>query len=164
MKKKLLFVTYFDKHPDEGLSYVIQLAKVMHEDLTVFLLREKNLTRKIDDLMTAITFAEADDAESARQAITEGSQPRDKNSEKKLAGFFYKCRKSGIKIELISSRTDVVSAIEEYFKHRNGIDIVLLGPNIAEHTSISQRRLKKLSGIVARPIVTIAKQMDSESI
>ena len=48
MKKKMLYVTYLDKHPEEGFSYVIELAKVMNEDLMVFLLREESLSRTYD--------------------------------------------------------------------------------------------------------------------
>jgi hypothetical protein len=158
MKKKLLFVTYLDEHPDEGLSYVIELAKVMNEDLMIFLLRKRLLSRKIDDLMTAVTFAEANELETARRTVAEERVKKDGNPDGKLVGIFGKCEESGIKVDVYSSREDAVSSIEEYFKHRNGVDIVLLGPNIADHGNITQRKLKKLSDTVARPIVTIARQ------
>lgn len=158
MKKKLLFVTYFDEHPDEGLSYVLELAKVMNEDLMIFLLRKRRVSAKVDDLMSAVTFAEANEHETARQKVAGDHPNPEENSEKKLAGLFYRCRKSGIKVDLYSSRADVISAIEEYFKQRNGVDIVLLGPNIADHSNLTQRKLRRLSDTVARPIVTIARQ------
>ena len=158
MKKKLLFVTYLDEHPDEGLSYVIELAKVMNEDLLIFLLRRRMLSRKLDNLMTSVTFAEANEHETARQAVAGEHRKIDAKSGGKLVGIFSKCEESGINVDVYSSREDAVSSIEEYFKHRNGVDIVLLGPNIADHSNITQRRLKKLSDTVARPIVNIARQ------
>ena len=150
MKKKMLFVTYLDEHPEEGFSYVIELAKVLNEDLMVFLLRGKHVPRNNG----------LSDVESKGQAINEGSP----ETEKKLAGFVYKCNKSGIKVDLYSLSSDAVSAIEEYFRHKNGIDIVLLGPNITERSRITQRTLKKLSDTVSRPIVTMAKQTSATPI
>lgn len=158
MKKKLLFVTYFDEHPDDGLSYVIELAKVMHEDLTIFLLRKKSLSRKIDELMTAAAFAEAGEHETARQVIAEDDANAGANPEKKLAGLFGKCRDSGINVDVYSSKKDVVTAIDRYFKQRNGIDIVLLGPNVADNDNLTGKKLKRLLNIVSRPVVTIARQ------
>ncbi len=158
MKKKLLFVTYLDERPDEGLSYVIELAKVMNEDLTIFFLRKRVHSTKIDDLMTSVAFAEANEHETARQMIADGPRHLESAPDRKLLGLFGKCRESGIKVDVFSSREDALSAIEGFFKHRNGIDIILIGPNIADHGHISQRRLKRLSDAVARPVVTIAKQ------
>jgi hypothetical protein len=163
MKKKLLFVTYFDEHPDAGLSYVIELAKVMKEDLTIFLLRKKMLSRKFDDLMTAVTFAEAGEQETARQAIADAPKA-DEKTDRKIDGLLEKCEESGIKVDIYSSKADAVSTIENYFKHRNGIDIVLLGPNVTDNCKFSGRTLKRLSDVVARPIVTIAKQTSTVSV
>jgi hypothetical protein len=164
MKKKLLFVTYFDEHPDSGLSYVIELAKVMKEDLTIFLLRKKMLSRKFDDLMTAVTFAEAGEQETARQSIADAPKRADEKTDKKIDSLLGKCEESGIKVDIYSSKADAVSTIENYFKHRNGIDIVLLGPNVTDYCNFSGRTLKRLSDTVARPIVTIAKQTSTVSV
>ncbi|HMK49149.1 MAG TPA: hypothetical protein VK435_03785 [Thermodesulfovibrionales bacterium] len=148
MKKKMLFVTYLDEHPEAGFSYVIELAKVMNEDLMVFLLREKRMPG--DDDQVELTDASGNGPEGLEVSAPE--------TEKKLAGLVYKCKRSGVNVDLLSLDADVVSAIEDYFRHRNGIDIVLLGPNISEHSRISQRTLKRLSDAVARPIVTMANQ------
>jgi hypothetical protein len=164
MKKKLLFVTYFDERPDEGLSYVIELARVMNEDLMIFLLRKRMLSGKVDDLMTAVTFAEANEPETARRTVPEEHKKSDANLDRKLVGIFGMCRESGIRVDVYSSRADAVSSIEEYLKHRNGIDIVLLGPNITDYSNLTQRKLKRLSDTVARPIVTIARQASAASI
>jgi hypothetical protein len=162
MKKKLLFVTYLDEHPDAGLSYVIELAKVMKEDLTIFLIRKRIFSGKLDDLMTAVTFAEAGELETARQTISYDSQ-RDDNTDGEIDSLLEKCEESGVKCNVYSSKEDAVSTIENYFKHRNGIDIVLLGPNVTDYCNFSRKTLKRLSDTVARPIVTIAKQTSAVS-
>ncbi len=163
MKKKMLFVTYLDEHPEAGFSYVIELAKVLNEDLMVFLLREKRLSGNSDESAGADALTAAVGVGTEGQTITADTQDAPE-TEKKLAGLVYKCKKSGIKVDLYSLRSDVVSSIEEYFRHKNGIDIVLLGPNITEHSHITQRTLKKLSDTVARPIVTMAKQTSTAPI
>ena len=111
--------------------------------------------------MAAATFAEAGETETARQMITGGAQNADESTEKKLAVLFYRCKKSGIKVDLYSSRADVISSVETYFKERNGIDIILLGPNVTTNSNLSGRKLKRLSHIVARPIVTIGNQQSA---
>jgi hypothetical protein len=157
MKKKMLFVTYLDKHPEEGFSYVIELAKVMNEDLMVFLLREESILRNHDKVGSVEVQTEAVEVETEGRVINANFQ-NTLETKKQLAGVVYKCKKSGIKVNLYSSSSNVVSVIEQYFRHKNGIDIVLLSPNITEHSHITQRTLKKLSHSIARPIVTMAKQ------
>ncbi len=64
-QKNLLFVTYHDEECDEGLSYAIDLAKIMDEGITILMVYKNRLMKKFDDLMTAITFAEAGEDEIA---------------------------------------------------------------------------------------------------
>jgi len=154
MKKKLLFVTYLDEHPDDGLSYVLHLAKVLHEDLTIFLIYKKKIAQKIGDMMQAATFAEANEHETAEEFLKNGGGPID-DSLDQLVG---KCQESGIKVDVRSVKSDAISALEDYFKRKNGIDMVLLGPNVTDNVNVSSRGIKKLLQTVSRPIVTIARQ------
>jgi hypothetical protein len=126
MKKKLLFVTYLDENPADGLSYVIDLAKILHEDLTIFLLYKRE-------------------------------RDRDRVDGKYFVLFVGKCRESGINVDIQPSKSDVVPALEDYFKRKNGIDMVLLGPNVTDN-GVSSRELKKLVHTVSRPIITMARQ------
>ena len=158
MKKKLLFATYYDEHPDEGLSYVLDLAKALNEDLTIFLFHKETISKKLDDLMTAVTFAEANEHETAIQAIAKAPEKINDGNDEKIALLVGKCRKSGINVDLHSFKTDVVPSIESYFKHRNGIDMILLSPNVTGNGNVTTRGLKKLLTSVSRPIVTIARQ------
>jgi hypothetical protein len=164
MKHKLLFVTYNDNHEDEGFSYVIELARTLNKDLTVFLIWKRRLTKKLEDVMAAATFAEADEHETARQMatgeqeeITGEQEEINGNVDPKLEPFIGKCHESGINVDIRSFKQDVFPTITNYFKRRNGVDIVLLGPNVAGSGSISARELKRLANTISRPIVTIAR-------
>ncbi len=157
MKHKLLFVTYKDNHEDEGLSYVMELAKTLNKDLTIFLIWKRRLSKKIENVLTAATFAEADEHETAREMIAGDTRKRNGNGDPKLKPFVGKCHESGIEVDIQSFQQDVFPTIKNYFKSRNGVDIVLLGPNVAGSGSISARELKRLANTISRPIVTIAR-------
>jgi len=61
-KRQLLFVTYGGESLEEGVSYAIELAKAMYEDITLLLVKKpSNLLDKLGNLMTAVSFAEADE-------------------------------------------------------------------------------------------------------
>jgi len=157
MKHKLLFVTYKDNHEDEGLSYVIELAKTLNKDVTIFLIWKKRLSKKIENVLTAATFAEADEHETARQIIADESGKGNGSSDPKLEPFVGKCHESGIQLHIQSSQQDVFPTLKNYFKRRNGVDIVLLGPNVAGAGNITTGELKRLANTISRPIVTIAR-------
>jgi hypothetical protein len=87
-KRQLLFVTYRDENLEEGVSYAIELAKAMYEDITLLLVRKKsNLMDKLGNLMTAVSFAEADDHETAREIMTGESGDAEDRYEKMLASL-----------------------------------------------------------------------------
>jgi hypothetical protein len=157
MKHKLLFVTYKDNHEDEGLSYVIELAKTLNKDLTIFLIWKKRLSKKIENVLTAATFAEADEHETARQMIAGDSGKRNGSGDPKLEPFVGKCHESGIEVDIQSFQQDVFPTLKNYFKRRNGVDIVLLGPNVAGTGNVTTGELKRLANTISRPIVTIAR-------
>jgi hypothetical protein len=157
MKHKLLFVTYNDNHEDEGLSYVVDLAKTLDKDLTIFRIWKRQVTKKFEDAMAAAAFAEADEHETAREMATGEQEETGGNVDPKIEPFVGKCHESGINVDIRSFNQDVFPTIKNYFKRRNGVDIVLLGPNVAGSGSISARELKRLANTISRPIVTIAK-------
>ena len=72
-KRQLLFVTYRDENLEEGVSYAIELAKAMYEDITLlFVQKQSSLMDKLGNLMTAVSFAEAGEHDTARQIMTGG--------------------------------------------------------------------------------------------
>ena len=67
-KRQLLFVTYRDENIEEGGMYAIELAKAMYEDITLLLVEKKDsLLNKLGNMMTAASFAESGEQETARE-------------------------------------------------------------------------------------------------
>ncbi len=110
-KRQLLFVTYRDENLEEGVSYAIELAKAMYEDITLLLVQKKaNLIQKFETLMTAVTFAEAGEHDTARE-IMSGSPEAAERSKKKLDELMDKCGKEGIKAWILGfwPKAEVIS-------------------------------------------------------
>jgi len=73
-KRQLLFVTYRDENIEEGGMYAIELAKAMYEDITLLLVEKKaGLISKLGNMMTAASFAEAGEQETAREIYVQGA-------------------------------------------------------------------------------------------
>jgi len=73
-KRQLLFVTYRDENIEEGGMYAIELAKAMYEDITLLLVEKKaSLISKLGNMMTAASFAEAGEQETARLILSQGA-------------------------------------------------------------------------------------------
>src|SRR4030065_163913 len=50
-KRQLLFITYYSENFNEGLSYVIDLAKIMNRGITALMIYKKRLTEKFEDFL-----------------------------------------------------------------------------------------------------------------
>lgn len=158
-KSQLLFVTHVDENIEEGISYAIELAKAMCEDITLLLVRKKNKTRKkLEDLMTAVTFAEADEHDTARRFITDGPQSGPERCEKMLAELVEKCAKEGIHVAVHNIEQDAVSSIRSFLMQHNHVDKVVLSPSVVEAGSVTDRDLNRLVRTASRPIVTMTRQ------
>ncbi len=157
-KRQLLFVTYEDENLEEGLSYAIELAKAMFEDISLLLVKKQsNIMEKLENLMTAVTFAEADQHETARQVMAGGSE-KTTGHEKALAGLVERCRKEGIQVSVNQTDQDPVSGIRLYLKNHAGIDKVVLSPSVTGNGNVSARDLNRLVRTASRPIVTMTRQ------
>ena len=44
-KRQLLFVTYRDENLEEGVSYAIELAKAMYEDIALLFVQKQSSSR-----------------------------------------------------------------------------------------------------------------------
>ncbi len=157
-KRQLLFVTYPDENLEEGVSYAIELAKAMYEDITLLLVQKKsNLLDKFETLMTAVTFAEAGEHDTARE-IMAGSPDAVKRSQKILTKVTEKCTREGIGVKIENSDLDVVAGIRAYLKEHTGIDKVVLSPVITEAGNVTSKDLNRLVRTSSRPIVTMTRQ------
>ena len=159
-KRKLLFVTYRDDNLEEGVSYAIELAKAMYEDITLLLVQKKTkLINKLENLMTAVSFAEANDKESVHEITGAGSELAERRYEKILAELMRKCSEEGIAISIQETDLDVISGIRTFLKNYAGIDKVVLSPTVTGNGSVSPKELNRLVRSASRPIVTMTKQV-----
>ncbi len=83
-RNQLLFVTYHDENFDDGLSYALDLAKTMNDGIEILLIYKRKVLEKFDDMMTAITFAEAGMHKTAREMISEDYKKNNEDYEKKI--------------------------------------------------------------------------------
>jgi hypothetical protein len=154
MEKQLLFVTYYDKNFDEGLPYAIYLTKLLKKGMTILLIYKKKIMEGFDNLMTAITFAEANEHETARQIMAEG-----KVKDKKVVSLLEECETAGVDVDLSTENNDAISAIKNFLRQKASVDMVLLNPNVISNENINPKELNRLVGTASIPIVTIAKEV-----
>ena len=147
---------FFYEDFDEGLSYAVDLAKAMNEDLTILMAKKRSLMRRFEDLMTAVTFAEAGEHETAQQILSDKMGLQSKN---KLNQFLEKCQNEGIATQVYTVDLDALSAIKDFLKEKNTVDMVLLSPSVIENGNITSRDLQRLVRTASRPIVTMARQI-----
>lgn len=157
-KRQLLFVTYGDENLEEGVSYAIELAKAMFEDITLLLVQKKNtLMDKFENLMTAVTFAESGEHDTARQVMAGGSQGVE-GYERELSSVLEKCGREGISVNVHTSELDAVSGIRTFLRDHSGIDKVVLSPVVTEAGNVTTKDLNRLVRTASRPIVTMTRQ------
>ncbi len=156
-ERQLLFATYHDENMEEGLSYAIELAKTMNDGLEILLVYKRKLMEKLDDMMTAITFAEEDVTKTAREMISDDYRKSNEDYEKKIALLKETCSKAGIAANVSTAATDAVSAVKNILRQNSRIDMVILSPSITNDNNITSRTLNKLVKTASRPVVTMAK-------
>jgi hypothetical protein len=153
MKRDILFVTDRFDDSDGGLSYAFDLARMMDKGIAVLLLRKERLMNRFETLMSAVTFAEAGEHETAREimendegATSKGGRPRTLEEV---------CADSGLPTQIASGNGDMVAAVGSYLKSNRNVEMVLLSPSITEDGG--SRDFKRLLSTVSRPIVTLAR-------
>ncbi len=156
-ERQLLFVTYHDENLEEGLSYALDLAKTMNDGIEILLIYKRKVFEKFEDMMTAVTFAEADMHKTAREMITDDYKKKNEDYEEKVNLLIEKCRKSGIAANISTAATDTVSAVKNILRQNTRIDMVLLSPSITNDGNVTSKVLNKLVKTASRPVVTMAK-------
>ncbi len=158
-KRQLLFVTHRDDNLTEGVAYAIELAKAMDEDIMLlFVQKRSNLNSKLENLMTAVTFAEAGEHDTARQVATEDSRCMDEVYDKEVDAIVTKCLHEGIHVNVLTSRLDAIAGIRFILKEYWGIDKVVLSPSITAAGNLSAKDMNRLVRTISRPIVTMTRQ------
>ena len=158
-KRQLLFVTHRDDNLAEGVSYAIELAKAMDEDIMLLIVQKRsNLIGKLENLMTAVTFAEAGEHDTARQIATEDSRGMEEAYNNELDAVVKKCLYEGIHVRVHTSSLDTISGIRNFLKEHRAIDKVVLSPAITAAGNITSKDMSRLVRTVSRPIVTMTRQ------
>lgn len=153
MKRKLLFVTSRDGDFDQGLSYALDLAKMTDRGMAILLVKRKNLADKFEKMMTAVTFAEAGEQDTASQIMNQADAKDD------MARMLEeRCLASGMATAVYSAMRDATVSLKEFLKNNSGVDMVLLSPSVAGNGTISPKELKRLVRMAALPVVTMVKQ------
>ncbi len=158
-KQQLLFVTYQDDHLDEGISYAIELAKAMIEDIVVLLVRKKEaLTERFEDLMAGVSFAEEGEHEAARKLAQGGDRTVPAAVDGKITEMIVASSKAGVHMDVQNTDKDVVAGIRSYLKGNTAVDKVVLSPAVTEGEVLTTRELNRLVRTASRPIVTMTRQ------
>ena len=158
-KRQLLFVTHRDDNLAEGVSYAIELAKAMDEDIMLlFVQKQSNLIGKLENLMTAVAFAEAGEHNTARQIAAEDSRGGEEVYNKELDAVVKKCLHEGIHVSVHTSALDALSGIRNFLKEHWAIDKVVLSPAITAAGNVTSKDMSRLVRTVSRPIVTMTRQ------
>ena len=72
-KRQLLSITYRDKNLEEGVLYAIAVAKAIYEDIKLLLVQNNmNITDRTRNLLTAVSFTDADECDTAREIMAGG--------------------------------------------------------------------------------------------
>ena len=155
--KQLLYVMQSDENLEEGLSYAIDLAKLMDKGITVLLLYKKKLQKRFEDAMMAVTFAEANEHETAKEIMAESLKNGDDAHDKKIDDLMQKCKTSGVSVNIYGVTLDAMSAVRNFLKQKTFIDLVLLSPGVTTSGKWTKGVLDRFVNIALRPIVTMTK-------
>jgi hypothetical protein len=160
MKDKILFVTKGGEACDEGLSYVLELARTLNAGIEVLIMSPAQLATQFEDLMAAAAFAEAGDLKTMKEVLeSEQCACRDL-LEEKISGIMNRSRESAVDLVCHLAEGDVAAAIKAHLKERKNIDMVLLSPSLSENKKSLD--IRKLIRNISKPIVHISKPLSAE--
>jgi len=155
--KQLLFVAYHDDNLEDSISYAVELAKTMKNSIDVLLLYKRKVSERVEDMMTAIAFAEEGEHNTARELISDHHGKKDKDYEKKIEELKESCRRLGVKADVSTASMDPIAAIKNILRQNSKIDMVVLSPSITNEGTVRSKVLNRLAKTASRPIVTMAK-------
>jgi len=156
--KQLLFVAYHDDNLEDSISYAAELAKTMKDGIEILLLYKRKVIEKVEDMMTAIAFAEEGEHKTARELISDDYRNKNEDYEKKMEELKDSCRRSGVNADVSIASMHPLSAIKNILRQNSKIDMVVLSPSITNGGTVTSKVLNRLARTASRPIVTMAKQ------
>lgn len=149
-KQEILYVAYRDEPLEDGVNYAMYLANMLGETLCVVLLSPSGIGRKFSDLMTAVTFAEANEPDTARAIMSDDSDTRKASSiQSQLLSRF---EEEGIEGNVHIGLDATVKVVMNFLRQKK-VDLVLLSPAVTDSRSL----LNKLIKFSPRPVITMAR-------
>jgi len=157
MRERLLFATRGGDDCENGFAYVLELSKTLKAGISVLLIYPKSFSERFDDVMTAVTFAEAGEPETAEKVMSQHQGELLESAEQLVESILACCREESIPCSWSVATDEPVSAIRKALRSRPGIEMVLVGPSlIQEKKGID---LKKLLKQVTKPVVTMSRPL-----
>lgn len=163
-KSGIMLVMYHDEELEEGLSYTLELARIMNKAISILVIYRRKVMERLEDYMVAVTFAEAGEFMTARELIMNDLKEKGMDYEERLRFIEERCRLAGVElIGVNTSANSVSSAIKNLLKDSSAIEMVLLSPLITLNGHISAKALQRLVKEVSRPVVTMAKNIKEKT-
>lgn len=163
-KSGIMLVMYHDEELEEGLSYTLELARIMNKAISILVIYRRKVMERLEDYMVAVTFAEAGEFMTARELIMNDLKEKGMDYEERLRFIEERCRLAGVELMGVNtSANSVSSAIKNLLKDSSAIEMVLLSPLITLDGHISAKALQRLVKEVSRPVVTMAKNIKEKT-
>lgn len=163
-KSGIMLVMYHDEELEEGLSYTLELARIMNKAISILVIYRRKVMERLEDYMVAVTFAEAGEFMTARELIMNDLKEKGMDYEERLRFIEERCRLAGVELMGVNtSANSVSSAIKNLLKDSSAIEMVLLSPLITLDGHISAKALQRLVKEVSRPVITMAKNIKEKT-
>uniref|UniRef100_A0A7C4EMG5 Universal stress protein n=1 Tax=Thermodesulfovibrio aggregans TaxID=86166 RepID=A0A7C4EMG5_9BACT len=156
-----MLVVHHDEDIEEGLSYTLELARIMKKAISILMIYRRKAMERFEDYMVATTFAEEGDFKTAREMIIHDFKVKGIDYEDGLKLIKERCRSQGVEFAGISSsKGNLISGIKNLVEDNSSIDMVLLSPSVTHSAKDLLYRLVKCLSI---PIVTMVKNIKGKS-
>jgi len=149
-KQEILYVAYRDEPLEDGVSYAMYLASTLGETLRVVLLSPSGIGRKFNDLMTAVTFAEANEHDTARTIMSGDGEAGKAASIQNL--LMSKFEDADIEASVHIGLDATIKVVMNFLRQKK-VDLVLLSPAVTDSRSL----LNKLIKFSPRPVITMSR-------
>jgi hypothetical protein len=164
-REHMLFVTYHDSDIEDGIAYVVELAKALSEDIVVLLVhKKKTISEKLENVMIASAFAEAGEHKIAVEFADEANDKIPRDYSGNIRNLVIRLRESGLRLSVESTDQELVPGIRSYVKQYPSVDKVVLSPVVTESEALTTRDLSALVRTASRPLVTMTRQAARESL
>jgi hypothetical protein len=161
LKRQLMLVVHHDENIEEGLSYTLELARIMKKAISILMIYRRKAMKNFEDYMVATTFAEEGDFKTAKEMIIHDLKVKGIDYEERLKLIKEKCKSQGVELTGISSsKGDLISGIKNLVEDNSSIDMVLLSPSV---TNSAKDLLYRLMKSLSMPIVTMVKNIKGKS-